>query len=314
MPHRNIVFVALCASLSLACASAAHTCRVGSECASGICTTDGHCAVLSDGGPRDANLVGDAGSLLDTGGSDIDAASVDDAGVRICSGNHDGVITRDEVPLRSGLHATFRVAQNTAIDTTGGSGGARTWDLSGALSGDADARVDLIDPSGAWWSASFPTATYAAQLSASSDNLGVFQVTDSELSLLGVVSPADGITRTNLAYNPPVTVLAFPLAESDSWMTTSTVTGQALGVFGTYTETYTSVVDASGTLMTPLGEMPVVRVRTDMRRTSGLVTLSSSRTFGFVAECFGTAATITSQMNETSVEFTNAAEVRRLAP
>lgn len=314
MSHRFIVAAVIGASLTLACASAAHTCRVGADCASGICTTDGHCAVLRDSGPLDAGFGADAGSLVDSGVADQDAASVDDSGVRVCSGNHDGVITRDEVPLRAGLHATFRVASNTAIDTTGGGSDPRTWDLSGALTGDADSRVDLIDPSGAWWSASYPTATYAAQLSASSDNLGVFSVTDGALSLLGVVSPADGLTRTNLAYAPPVVVLAFPLAQSDTWTTTSTVTGVALGVPGTYTETYTSVVDASGTLLTPLGEMPVLRVRTDMQRMSGVIALTSSRTFGFVSECFGTAATITSQANATQVEFTNAAEVRRLAP
>lgn len=312
MPSRFALPLVL--SLLTACASAAHTCRVGAECASGVCTTAGVCLELHDTGPLDAGLSPDGAPLNDANVVGDDAGPMDDAGVRLCSGNGDGFVSREEVPLRAGLHATFRVAQSTPIDTTGGSD-PRTWDLSGALSGDADARVDLLDPSGAWWSADFPTATYAAQLSASSDNLGVFQVTDTELLLLGVVSPMDGLTRTNLAYDPPVTVLAFPLGMSDTWMTTSTVTGQALGVFGTYTETYTSVVDAAGTLVTPLGTIEnVLRVRTDMERTSGLVPITSSRTFAFVAECFGTAATITSQPNETHVEFTTAAEVRRLAP
>jgi hypothetical protein len=33
-----------------------------------------------------------------------------------------------------------------------------------------------------------------------------------------------------------------------------------------------------------------------------------------VSECFGTVAAITSRYNETEVEFTHAAEARRLAP
>jgi hypothetical protein len=38
------------------------------------------------------------------------------------------------------------------------------------------------------------------------------------------------------------------------------------------------------------------------------------RSFLFVAECFGTVATITSQDNETNEQFDQASEVRRLAP
>jgi hypothetical protein len=268
--------------------------------------------------PRDTGPLpqGDAGPDVDAStvpGEDA-AMPTDDGGVRVCSGNADGVVSRDEVPLRAGLHATFRIAQDTPIDTTGGSGAHRTWDLSGALTGDTDARVELLDPAGTWWSADYPLATYAATLSASSDNLGVFRVTDTELQLLGVVSPEGGLQRTTLSYDPPVVVLSFPVQQGGSWMTRSTVTGFAVGVAAYYTETYTSTVDAAGTLITPLGSMEVLRVRTDMERTSGLATLTTSRTFGFVAECFGTAATITSRDLETSVEFTRAAEVRRLAP
>jgi hypothetical protein len=34
----------------------------------------------------------------------------------------------------------------------------------------------------------------------------------------------------------------------------------------------------------------------------------------FVTECYGTVATVNSQDNETTVDFTDAAEVRRIAP
>jgi hypothetical protein len=299
--------------LALGCASSDRTCRSGSECPSGICTTAGTCLEAHDAALPDA-FSGDASSVSDAFAGD-DAATIDDAGVRVCSANRDGVVDRSEVPLRAGLHATFRIAQNTTVSTAGdASSGTLTWDLGGMFANDADAIVDLIDPSGTWWSASYPTATYAAQLAASSPNLGVFAISDTALTLLGVVSPMDGVMRTNLAYDPPVTVLAFPIHLTDTWTTTSMVTGQADGVAALYTETYTSVVDASGTLITPLGSMDVLRVRTDMHRTSGVVPITSLRTFGFVAECFGTAATITSQPNPMATEFTNASEVRRLAP
>jgi hypothetical protein len=142
----------------------------------------------------------------------------------------------------------------------------------------------------------------------------VFQITDDALLLLGVVSPNPGVQQTRLTYDPPVVVLAFPLAETHTFSTTSMVTGQAVGVAALYTEQYTSVVDASGTLVTPFGSTPALRVRTEMTRTSGLATLTSSRQFTFVAECFGIAATIGSNAFESHVEFTTAAEIRRLSP
>jgi hypothetical protein len=85
-------------------------------------------------------------------------------------------------------------------------------------------------------------------------------------------------------------------------------------VFGVYTEKYDSRVDQVGTMTTPYGAFPVLRTATDLTRTSGLATLATSRTFSWSAECFGTVATIQSQDFETAAEFTDAAEVRRLAP
>ena len=69
-----------------------------------------------------------------------------------------------------------------------------------------------------------------------------------------------------------------------------------------------------GTMTTPYGAFPVLRIATDLTRTSGVVTLASNRTFSWNAECFGAVATIQSQDFETKSEFTNAAEVRRIAP
>ena len=39
---------------------------------------------------------------------------------------------------------------------------------------------------------------------------------------------------------------------------------------------------------------------------------TTTRQFLFVAECFGTVATVISQENETEIEFSRAAELRRL--
>ena len=94
----------------------------------------------------------------------------------------------------------------------------------------------------------------------------------------------------------------------------STVSGLALGVFTAYTERYQSLVDQVGTMTTPYGEFPVVRVATDLRRTSGAAVLLTKRTFSWVAECFGPVANVSSQDFEVDSEFADPAEVRRLAP
>ena len=295
------------------CADASRTsCRVGADCASGICLGSGMCARPSDAGGTDAGTELDARIEAD-GGLDTDAA-MPDGGGRVCSPDRDGTIARAEVPLSAGLHATFRVAEDAPVDLVGtSSGGTRRWDLSGALGGDSDTRIDLVPVTGAWYAPDFPGASYAARLSASEDLLGVFEITSDALLLRGVVSPDDGLSRTRLTYDPPVPVLRFPLREGDSWSATSSVTGLALGVASFYSETYASQVDAAGELATPFGSFPVLRVRTVLDRTVGVVT-TRTRTFAFVSECFGTVATVTSDPGETAVEFTRASELRRLAP
>ena len=98
-----------------------------------------------------------------------------------------------------------------------------------------------------------------------------------------------------------------------TWMTTSTVTGVAQGLPVAYYETYQSSVDAFGSLKTPYAVFDVLRVNTLLTRMVGGVT-STIRTFAFVTDCFGTIATIVSNTDELTTEFTSAAEITRLAP
>lgn len=303
----RVARLALAGALFVACADGRQSCRIGADCPSGVCMSDGTCQSARDAG-RDVSV------LEDGGGSDapiepVDAGPLDDGGARLCTPDHDGTITRAEVPLRAGLRANFRIAEDVTVSTSG-----TTWDYAGSYAGDRDELVELTAPTGAWWASEFSTATHAARLSAASENLGVFQITDDALLLLGVVSPEAGLTQTRLTYDPPVRVLAFPLTSGSTFTTRSTVSGQALGVVAAYTEEYTSVVDAAGTLRTPFGEVDALRVRTEMTRTSGFATLERLRQFAFVSECFGIAAVVASQSFETDVEFTDAAELRRLAP
>lgn len=303
---------ALLAAALAACTGGDPACRVGADCASGVCLSDGTCLTPADADPTAPDAAADQDAAKS---ADARPQGGRDAGPTACVPDHDGVVVRDEVVFAAGLSATFRVAQDAPVSTAGTPqpGGARRWDLAGALAGDHDVLVQTLAPAGAWWAADFPGATYAARLNDEDDLLGVFEARSDALVLLGIVSPTDGPTRTRLMYDPPVTVLAFPLASAATWSTEARVTGWALGVYGFYDESYTSLVDAAGELDTPFGTFPVLRVRVTLTRTVGF-TVTTIRTFLFVSECFGTVAAIVSQPNESQVEFTNAGEVRRLSP
>jgi hypothetical protein len=271
-------------------------CTRDDECPSHFCKADGTCGPA----PVDASPGSDA----------------PDGSSGLCTPNHDGQLTPNEIPLVAGRMANFRIATNATWNTAGTANpdGSRHWTLTGTLSGDADKVIALASPTGTWWHPDFAAATYAAPLSASSDLAGVFHVDASGVTLLGVVSPTGGATRTELTYDPPVKILALPFGAGSMWSSTSTVSGYAQGVITAYTETYDSLADQVGTMTTPYGDFPVIRVATDLTRTAGLVTLSSTRTFAWVAECFGSVATVTSQDPASGAEFSDDAEVRRLAP
>ncbi len=311
------------------CSSAAgdnSQCSVGADCASGACQA-GRCIATTGGS---GGVTGGAGGASGAGGQSSSAGAGGVGGSSTggsagaggnagssgsCLPNNDGVIERKEVPLMAGLKATFMTAQNATVDTAGStaSNGSRSWDLSGSLPGDQPVLVTTQSVKGSWYEKDYPGASYAAQLSASQPLLGVFQITNDSLLLLGVVSPKNGATQTELKYAPPVTVLAFPLKEGKTWTTTSNVTGVAQGILANYTEKYVDKVDAHGTMKTPFADFPVLRTQVVLTRTVGIYP-TVVRTYLFTTECFGTIASIVSKDNEQNAEFTTAAEVQRLSP
>jgi hypothetical protein len=308
----------------------ARQCRVGADCASGLCASDGTCATAAvpeggtdGGGPTDDAMVSADGSGPETSS---------DAAISGCSPNNDGTITREEVPIAAGLHATYKIGSNEDLPAgyvTGvvGAGGKRTWDFSAPLASDVGVLVETQSLKGKYYETTYPNATYATKLSNSSDLLGVFETSPGALLLRGVVSPAMGGTNgsngTQLTYTPGVSILAFPLIINGMWSTDSAATGTAAGFPLTLAaktqEKYDSKVDAAGTLKTPLGTFDVLRVQVLLTRTVGtpgitLTTVTTVRTFAFVTECYGTIATVTSKDNETEAEFTHAFEIRRISP
>lgn len=247
------------------------------------------------------------------GGSDGAPGSAD-AATSACGSVVDGTISRDELPMVAGLSADFRVATNATFDSAGTMvDGTQTWDMDRPLANDVDTEVVLSGLSGSWYEDLFPAASYTGLLSQDSDLTGVFQLTDDGLYLLGVVSPDEGIARTELKYDPAVLLMPLPLSEGATWSTDADVSGVASGVISFYTETYEGSADASGNLVTPFGTFRALRTRIDLTRTIGLL-VTTTRQFNFVSECAGIVASIVSENNEDNVEFSSAAEVRRVIP
>jgi len=286
-----------CNMILAACGSSGSSpCTRDDQCASHFCRADGTC------GPAEADAA-----PTDTPGDGISG---------LCNPNHDGMIDASELPLAAGRMARFRVATDAMFDTAGTSNtdGSRSWDMTGQLANDGDQPIALASPTGTWWAADFPTATYAAPLAAGSNLAGVFRVDAAAVTLLGVVSPDGGAFRTELTYDPPAKILAIPIAAGGTWSSTSTVSGVAQGGVVAYSERYQTRVDQVGMLKAPYGAFPVVRTATDLTRTSGAAVLLTKRSFAWLAECFGAVASVTGKDFDTAAELTQAAEVRRLAP
>ena len=288
---------ALVGLLATACSSPSGECTIAADCASGICDTNGQCNNngTADGAPGDGSV-------------DVDAA------LSACSSVVDGIITRDELPMAAGLSASFRVATSVTFDTAGTMvAETRTWDMDRPLANDVDVEVVLSSLAGTWYEELFPTASYTGLLGGASDLIGVFRLADDGLYLLGVVSPEDGLSRTELKYDPVVLLMPLPLSQGATWSTDAEVSGLASGIFSFFTESYAGSADASGSLLTPFGVFRTLRTRIDLTQTIGLL-VTTTRQFNFVSECAGIVASIVSESNEENVEFMSAAELRRVIP
>ena len=319
---RQLAMTSALAGAAWGCSGANHplACHVASDCASNVCRADGICGSLVDAGRTpDAGSNVDAGSTnanLDAGPGDADAGNSLDAGPGpLCADSADGSISRDQFPVAPGVHATYRVAQNAMVSTVGTTlpDGGSLWDFTGALAGDGDVVIGTSALDGGWYAGQYPSATYVAPLSPSSNLLGVFEATAANLLLLGVVSPDPGASQTELTYSPPALVLQFPIVPGAKWQSTSNITGPLDGIeiVGLYTETYASTVDATGDVLTPFANFAAQRIQTVLTRTVGAL-ISGSTTYVYATACFGGVATVVSQADLGTTNFTNASVVERL--
>ena len=274
------------------CSGQGSQCEVHADCPTGLaCAADHHCIAI------------DAASGLDATG---DAAGM-------CTPNHDGQIARSEVMVIVPASLTLRTSGETAIDLHGTptTGGMRRWDFSAQLTGDHDVEFATAALAGTWFASKFPDGEFTTPITGGL--LGVYRAGEDRVSILGAASPTQGLTQTQLVYDPAVDAMQLPLHVGQHWQGQSLVSGTANGVLVLFTDTYKTDVDAEGEVVTPYGTFPVVRMRLELSHTIGIVT-TTTVTYGFVAECFGTVASVTGRLNDTTAEFATAASVQRLAP
>ncbi|MFT3765248.1 MAG: hypothetical protein QM820_06990 [Minicystis sp.] len=329
-------------------------CTVDADCASGVCKADGTClqpttSTSSSGGAggeasssssaSSGGAGGQASSSSSTSSSSTSSSTSSSSGGQVCAPNDDGTITRQESPLGPGLHAIMKIADDATCNTAGtGTSPNKVWDLSGALTNDHQVTIQTLpmdpnDPKAPWCAKDFPGATYATAIAdpmpvathQAHDHLGVFQLTNNELLLMGVCSSksaAQTAAWTEVSYNPPVTVLKFPMKLNDTWSTQKTTFPYGSAVTGTFEGTAiypgstiesTSTVDARGKVKTPNGDIPVLRVHTEAIAAWGFVQ-TTKQNHALVAECYGTVATFLSPEHEFSTDYNDCYEVWRLVP
>jgi hypothetical protein len=297
-------------------------CSVPADCASGVCLPDGTCAAPTPDAEVDTNsvLFPDAPDIIASDSAEPDTladisrdATPDTGPSPACLPDGDGLITRAEIPIAPELRATWLIAKNASFETAGTPNTTPRWDLSTAFPGDARVLLETRAPSSFWFAEVFPTASYASLLEVGGDLFGAFEARNDGLYLLGVASETDGLTRTELVYDPPAKLMSFPLELDASWTTTSTITGLTNGVPSLVTETWTGKVDARGEVSTPFADFDALRINLRLDRLVGAVPYFEVQHL-FVSECFGTVASLRSEGYVAGPEFSDAAELRRLAP
>ena len=313
MQLHNLTRTVLCACMTMGlaagCGGNDRACRVDDDCGPGQACVVGACRALAGA---------DLGASVDLGGAPADLLPAipdgwnPDALAASCSFNGDGTITRDEESFIVGLGALFAVnAPGTPVPVDVVAKGG-VWDFSAPVSSERKQFDQLVTPSGQWWAADFPTATYAERIDDGQQAYGVFRVSADKLEMLGVVSDQGGVSRTELTYATPIVALQFPLSVGTTWTSQSNVSGLAAGYAFAAAEKYVFTVDQRGTTKVPAGSFDTLRLRMDYTQYYGaLVTTRIS--YLHLAECYGAVARVRSQDDETSNDFTQAAEYRRLA-
>lgn len=238
-----------------------------------------------------------------------------------CVPNLDGMITSNELAPSLGIPESFLVSplgqtRTVDLDGTMNASGQITWDWSTSYADDGADQVEAEPIAGRWYAASFPNAQFVLPYDAAHTLEAIYSHDDQALWLYGLASatqsPAEG--QTLYAYAAPVALYKFPFGPgSTSTSVGQVMNGTLLGLPYAATDTYVTTDDAIGTMILPdFTFTQVHRVRTNLTNAPVVGATSTTRQVSFIFECFGEVARATSQTNEPNVDFTTAAEQRRL--
>ncbi|MEW5853795.1 MAG: hypothetical protein AB2A00_33780 [Myxococcota bacterium] len=302
--------------------SANDDCPLETVCRAGQCV----------GADEDPHGVLDAGLSRTDGGTqrgDAATAHGNDAGGQgdggrpggACPFDDDGVLTAEELPLALNVESRFveaRADGGIPVDLVGttDSQGLRVWDFSAAAPGDQAFTLEALPLDDLWFGNRFPQGAYAVPLDGESTNYAIYQRTESVVQMLGVASQEP--EHTLLTYDPPVDIVRFPVTLNQAFTSNTDVSGTFEGnTFYSSSDTYDLSVDARGHLVTPAGTFPVLRVRLQHQVDVPIAFWPFVLTYkyirySFMTPCYSQVAYVASLEGEEELQFSTAAELRRL--
>lgn len=235
-----------------------------------------------------------------------------------CLPNLDGKIDASEFKAALDLEVSYLVGNDRPVNLTGAvdTAGHRVWDYSTDDATDGVINITATSLVGKWYQGSFTGGQWVAPADALGKIEGVYSADEGAIYLHGLASKeengADG--KTLLVYDQKVTVYRFPLAPGASWTSESTVTsGVVNNLPYNGKHTYDVKDDATGELkLYDYSFTQVHRIRTTLTIHNAQGADVVRRQTGFASECFGEVTRATAKDNETSDDFTTAAELRRL--
>jgi len=238
-----------------------------------------------------------------------------------CAPNLDGQIDSAELAPALDVPVHYLVSPSgvtRTVDLVGkvDAQGHQTWDFGADYVDDQVATIQATSLSGKWYGASFPGGTFAAPFDAGGTIEAVYAYSSAAITLLGLASrdPTGPNGQTLLVYDQPIALYRFPLKVGSSYVSVGTITGGTLhGLPYAGKDTYQIAVDLSGQVVLEAYTFTqALRVRTVVTTEPSAGQTIVTRQTSFLFECFGEIARATSQPNETSDDFTTAAELRRL--
>ncbi len=242
-----------------------------------------------------------------------------------CVPNLDGKIESRELVPQVGIPATYLVSpfgKDRNVDIAGktNAAGKLTWSFGVDFADDQVAKVAARKIDGKWYQSSFaavPNPVVVA-LDVGGRTEGVYTQNDQGFFLHGIASatPDASEGKTLLVYDAPIMLYRFPLEPGAAWSSTGTVRGANQFLRGlpyAGKDTYDVKVDGAGELGLPDFVLTqALRVRTNVSISPAAGQVTTQRQVGFIFECLGEVARVTSKLNEPEENFAVASELRRL--